>query len=75
MFSSGFIDINGLYWSYNHKEVCRNLLEDTYQVMSRCLQRLKLECGRIKCLLEKTEHIDVPKKKKKTMMNFSQKWN
>jgi hypothetical protein len=33
MFSSGFIEMNGPYWSYKHVEVCRNLLEDTYQVI------------------------------------------
>ncbi|KAI9652320.1 MAG: RNA polymerase III subunit C82 [Alyxoria varia] len=46
-------------WSYSHDKARRMLLGDLYQGMSNVLQRLDVEKGRVKGLLEKSERLDV----------------
>lgn len=46
-------------WYYDPDRICGSVLEDTYKSMSRCLQRLRFERGRLKDFLEKTERSDV----------------
>ncbi|KAL2002191.1 hypothetical protein VTN02DRAFT_454 [Thermoascus thermophilus] len=46
-------------WFYDPDRVRRNVLQDTYKAMSRCLQRIKFERNRLKGFLEKTERSDV----------------
>ncbi|KAL4747597.1 DNA-directed RNA polymerase III subunit rpc3 [Aspergillus terricola var. indicus] len=46
-------------WYYDPDRIRDSMLQDTYKAMSRCLQRLKFERGRLKDFLEKTERSDV----------------
>ncbi|KAL2863475.1 putative DNA directed RNA polymerase III subunit Rpc82 [Aspergillus lucknowensis] len=46
-------------WFYDPDRIRDNILQDTYKSMSRCLQRLRFERGRLKEFLEKTERSDV----------------
>ncbi|KKA22203.1 DNA-directed RNA polymerase III subunit rpc3 [Rasamsonia emersonii CBS 393.64] len=46
-------------WFYDPDRVCRNLLQDTYKAMSRCLQRIRFERNRLREFLDKTERSDV----------------
>jgi DNA-directed RNA polymerase III subunit RPC3 len=46
-------------WYYDPDRTRDSMLQDTYKAMSRCLQRLKFERGRLKDFLEKTERSDV----------------
>ncbi|KAL4801558.1 DNA-directed RNA polymerase III subunit rpc3 [Aspergillus unguis] len=46
-------------WYYDPDRIRDSILQDTYKAMSRCLQRLKFERGRLKDFLEKTERSDV----------------
>ncbi|KAL3470387.1 RNA polymerase III subunit RPC82-domain-containing protein [Aspergillus californicus] len=46
-------------WYYDPDRIRDSILEDTYKGMSRCLQRLRFERGRLKEFLEKTERSDV----------------
>jgi len=46
-------------WFYDPDRVRRNVLQDTYKAMSRCLQRIKFERNRLKAFLEKAERSDV----------------
>ncbi|KAL4788430.1 DNA-directed RNA polymerase III subunit rpc3 [Aspergillus varians] len=46
-------------WFYDPDRIRDSILQDTYKAMSRCLQRLRFERGRLKDFLEKTERSDV----------------
>ncbi|OJJ08077.1 hypothetical protein ASPVEDRAFT_47279 [Aspergillus versicolor CBS 583.65] len=46
-------------WFYDPDRIRDSILQDTYKSMSRCLQRLRFERGRLKDFLEKTERSDV----------------
>lgn len=46
-------------WFYDPDRIRNSILQDTYKSMSRCLQRLRFERGRLKDFLEKTERSDV----------------
>ncbi|KAJ5763152.1 hypothetical protein N7533_001833 [Penicillium manginii] len=46
-------------WYYDTDRLCSSILEDTYKAMSRTLQRIKTERGRVRDFLEKTERTDV----------------
>ncbi|KAL4938574.1 DNA-directed RNA polymerase III subunit rpc3 [Aspergillus oleicola] len=46
-------------WFYDPDRIRDSILQDTYKSMSRCLQRLKFERGRLSAFLEKTERSDV----------------
>jgi DNA-directed RNA polymerase III subunit RPC3 len=72
MQSTGFVDLQEVprdaqrqpsrtiyLWFYDPDRVSRNLLQDTYKAMSRCLQRLRFERNRLKEFLDKTERSDV----------------
>ncbi|KAJ5934632.1 RNA polymerase III Rpc82 C -terminal [Penicillium verhagenii] len=72
MQSGGFVDLQEVpkdaqrqpsktifLWYYDPDRVCSCILEDTYKAMSRTLQRIKFERGRLKDFLEKTERSDV----------------
>lgn len=72
MQSGGFVDLQEVpkdaqrqpsktifLWYYDPDRVCSSILEDTYKAMSRTLQRIKVERGRLKDFLEKTERSDV----------------
>ncbi|PYH42780.1 putative DNA directed RNA polymerase III subunit Rpc82 [Aspergillus saccharolyticus JOP 1030-1] len=72
MQSGGFVDLQEVprdaqrqpsrtiyLWFYDPDRIRNSILEDTYKAMSRCLQRLRFERGRLKEFLEKTERSDV----------------
>ncbi|KAL2830359.1 DNA-directed RNA polymerase III subunit rpc3 [Aspergillus pseudoustus] len=46
-------------WFFDPDRIRDSILEDTYKSMSRCLQRLRFERGRLKEFLDKTERSDV----------------
>ncbi|KAL4903525.1 hypothetical protein BDW74DRAFT_156554 [Aspergillus multicolor] len=46
-------------WYYDPDRIRDSMLQDTYKSMSRCLQRLNFERGRLRDFLEKTERSDV----------------
>lgn len=46
-------------WYYDPDRIRDSMLQDIYKSMSRCLQRLRFERGRLKDFLEKTERSDV----------------
>lgn len=52
-------------WFYDPDRVGRNLLQDIYKAMSRCIQRLRFERNRLKDFLDKTERMDVRENEEK----------
>ncbi|PGH23143.1 hypothetical protein AJ80_02774 [Polytolypa hystricis UAMH7299] len=46
-------------WFFDADRVTSMVLEDAYKCMARCLQRVKVERGKIRWFLEKTERTDV----------------
>ncbi|KAL1968733.1 hypothetical protein VTN77DRAFT_1559 [Rasamsonia byssochlamydoides] len=65
-------------WFYDPDRVCRNLLQDTYKAMSRCLQRIRFERNRLREFLDKTERSDVKGNEEKylseTELKLLQQW-
>ncbi|OXV10327.1 hypothetical protein Egran_01910 [Elaphomyces granulatus] len=72
MQGGGFVDLQELpreaqrlpsrtiyLWFYDPDRVRRNVLQDTYKTMSRCVQRIKFERSRLKDFLDKTERSDI----------------
>ena len=72
MQGGGFVDLQELpreaqrlpsrtiyLWFYDPDRVRRNVLQDTYKTMSRCLQRIKFERSQLKEFLDKTERSDI----------------
>ncbi|OKL64006.1 DNA-directed RNA polymerase 3 subunit rpc3 [Talaromyces atroroseus] len=57
-------------WYFEPDRVIRNLLEDTYKVMSRMLQRREFEKSRIQILLEKAERSEIKGNEEKYLTEF-----
>lgn len=89
--ASGFVDLQEVprdaqrlasravfLWFYDPDRICRNVLQDTYKAMSRCLQRLRFERGRLRDFLDKTERTDVKGNEEKYLttaeLNTLQQW-
>jgi DNA-directed RNA polymerase III subunit RPC3 len=89
--ASGFVDLQEVprdaqrqpsrtvyLWFYDPDRVCRNILQDTYKAMSRCLQRIHFERSRLRDFLDKTERIDVKGNEEKylteTELKTLQQW-
>ena len=60
-------------WAFNERRVVGRYLQDSYQAMSRCLQRLRVERdGKFRAVIDKAERVDV-KGREQELLNLAEK--